>query len=610
MSAADKLLALRGLFSSPAVTALTGGTPLSAYLLPSTDAHQSEYLADYDFRVKFLSNFSGSNAYVVVTEKNALLWTDGRYFVQAAKQLDDKLWTLMKQAQPDSITVEDYLISNLAAGNAVGFDPFLLTYDAGSKLLKKLNSVGLKPVAINENLVDKFWTDRPTLSNKKVDVLNTNEHGQSTCDKLTKLREKLKKQKCDAIVLGALDDIVWMLNIRGFDIPYNPLVYSYMLITLDEAHLFIDDSRLDDASRAHLSNIHIHNYTDAQPFISKWRESNKTARVFVPTSTNYAIGSIFGENSIQDDSPVMKAVKNGIEIQNMRTSSIRDSAALVQFFYWLEQEIKAGKTYNEFELADKIDGLRAKMEKFVDLSFTTISAVGDHSALPHYHPDGDEGNRTLHANQVFLLDSGAHYRDGTTDVTRTIWTGDVSTAPADFIRNNTLVLKGHIHLAQTLFPSGINGVRLDTLSRHALWQQGLDFGHGTGHGVGMYLNVHEGPIGIGFRTMSRHGDLKSGNVITIEPGYYLPQHYGVRIENCYELVSAEVNSGSKDFLRFEPLSWVPIQTAIIDKSLLNEDQVKWLNSYHDKVLELTGGFLKSNGMTTELEWLQKQCEHI
>ncbi|PIO62149.1 hypothetical protein TELCIR_16308 [Teladorsagia circumcincta] len=323
-------------------------------------------------------------------------------------------------------------------------------------------------------------------------------------------------------------------------------------------------------------DVTLHPYSDAYEFMTQWYEQQTAAnkqkpRVFIPTTTNYLFGEIFASSAVVEGSPVqvMKGVKNAVELEGMRNSHIRDSAALISFLMWLEAELLEGRCYSEVELASKIDSMRAAMDKYVDL------------------------------------------RDGTTDVTRTVWISSESPVPEEFIRHNTLVLKGHINLANTVFPQAITGIRLDTLSRHAMWQVGLDFGHGTGHGVGHFLNVHEGPASIGHRTAAYGCDawIREGMILTIEPGYYLEGKWGIRIENCYEIVKADVPSGA-DFLGFRALTLAPIQTSIIDKSMLTAAEVEWLNSYHDRVLSSVGEFLESSGKTAELQWLQKQCAHI
>lgn len=608
---------LRSQFTSQKVLDVTKGSPIKAYLLPSTDAHQSEYLSDYDFRVKFLTGFTGSNATVAVTNQKAVLWTDGRYFTQATEQLAPP-FTLLKESQPDSITVEDFIAENLDVGDWIGIDPSLHTYENGLRLTRTLEGMGFHVALIRNNLVDVFWNNRPPLQPKGPIILSPEEHGRCVKDKLKELRQRIGQKKCNSVVLAALDDIMWLLNIRGFDIKHNPLAYSYLLVTPTEVHLFMD--KADDTVRKYLENegITLHPYSAAYDFMSKWHEKqaaeNKSQhRVFVPTSTNYLFGKLFASCAIVEGSPVqvMKGMKNPVELEGMRRSHIRDSAALISFLMWVENELREGRSHSEIDMAAKVDSMRAAMEKYVDLSFSTISAAGDHAAKPHYHSEGEEGKRLVTADQVYLVDSGAHYRDGTTDVTRTVWIASKSSAPKEFIHHNTLVLKGHINLAKTVFPQALTGVRLDTLTRHAMWQEGLDFGHGTGHGVGHFLNVHEGPASIGHRTAAYGSDcwIREGMVLTIEPGYYLVGKWGIRIENCYEVVKAKVASGA-DFLGFRALTLAPIQTDIIDKAMLTPAEVEWLNSYHDQVLSTVGAYLEKAGKNSELVWLKKQCAHI
>ncbi|XGW19705.1 hypothetical protein V3C99_003501, partial [Haemonchus contortus] len=479
-------------------------------------------------------------------------------------------FTLMKRGQSDSVTVEDFILANLNDGDWIGIDPSLYAYENGEKLVRKLKSMGISVASIRGNLVDEFWDDRPPLQSKGPIILTPDEHGCPVKDKLTDLRKRIAQKKCDSIILSALDDIMWLLNIRGFDIKYNPLAYSYVLVTPSEVHLFMD--KADDVVRKYLESegVTLHPYANAYDFIAKWYEQQA-----------------------------------GL---NKHKPRIRDSAALVSFLMWLETELLEGRFYSEIEVASKIESMRAALDKYVGLSTFSISAAGDHAAKPHHHPEGEAGKRLVTADEVYLLDSGAHYRDGTTDVTRTVWISSKSPIPQDFIRNNTLVLKGHINLANTVFPQGLTGIRLDTLARHALWQVGLDYGHGTGHGVGHFLNVHEGPASFGHQTASYDSDawIREGMILTIEPGYYAEGKWGTRIENCYEVVRANVPSGA-DFLGFRALTLVPIQTRIIDKSMLTADEINWLNSYHDRVLSIVGKFLENSGKTAELKWLQKQC---
>ncbi|GMT29482.1 hypothetical protein PFISCL1PPCAC_20779 [Pristionchus fissidentatus] len=598
----EKLTSLRKEFDSEKI---------DAYLLPSTDAHQSEYLAEFDFRVKFLSGFSGSNAFVLVTKEKALLWTDGRYFIQAKAQMSAD-WTMMTQALKDSISPEDWINSNVEKGAVIGFDPDIMTYDEAKSMSGRLSSVGFKMRPIHGNLVDRFWKERPTLPNKKLICLSKEETGASVDEKLTRVREELKKRQCKALVLLALDDVMWTLNIRGGDIQYNPLAYSVLLVTDKDAHLFIDSVKLDSSSRSHLSDVSIHEYTETKQFLTNYSKSleGTNATVFIPGTTNYAIGELFESRMYQGVSPIqgMKAKKNNVELEGIRRASIRDAVALSKYLVWLEEKVIGGADLTEDAAGKKIDEIRTHEEKFVDLSFDTISAVGPHAALPHYHPsNGSELVKTT-TNEVFLVDSGAQYRDGTTDVTRTVWYGNK--VPAEFRRDNTLVLMAHIDMATTVFPVGINGIRLDAISRMGMWKYGLDYNHGLGHGVGHFLNVHEAP-GISHRRYSDHNLLYEGTVITIEPGLYMEGKWGIRIENVYELVPATVPSGAP-FLTFKPLTWLPIQREIIDVTMLEERHKQWLNDYHSKTLSILKGNIdeRTGDHTKELEWLKKACAPI
>ncbi|CAJ0944804.1 unnamed protein product, partial [Mesorhabditis belari] len=443
-------------------------------------------------------------------------------------------------------------------------------------------------------------------------ALNETQHGRPIGVKVREIRETLIKKKADAIIFSALDDIMWLMNIRGFDIPYNPLAFSIAFVTNSELHLFIDPTKIDKqvADHLNLGLVTVHSYDSANQFLQAWHEKNKSLqgyKVFVPNSTNYSLASIFGkENLLVAMSPIqmMKAVKNSVEMAGMRASHIRDSAALIEFLHWLEVEVEAGHDVDEISAAEKVRHFRAQQPGFVDLSFSTISASGEHAALPHYKYDAETGKAKIVKGGVYLVDSGGQYHDGTTDVTRTVVIGQ---GDDQFSFHNTLVLRGHIENAMAKFPKGIQGVRLDTLSRQALWEQGLDFGHGTGHGVGHFLSVHEGPCGISYRVSAGDEGLQAGMVLTIEPGYYLPGKYGIRIENCYELVEDAEHSA---FLRFKELTLVPIQLTLIKKNLLEKKHVAWLNEYHATVLRVVGKYLLKTGKEAVYLWLEKQCVQL
>uniref|UniRef100_A0AC34QG06 Xaa-Pro aminopeptidase n=2 Tax=Panagrolaimus sp. JU765 TaxID=591449 RepID=A0AC34QG06_9BILA len=589
---------------------------IQAYVLPSTDPHQSEYLNDRDFRVKFLFGFSGSNAFTVITESKALLWTDGRYFVQATQELEPGC-ELMKTGIPDAIQPADWLATNLKSGEKVGFDPQLFEINHGTNFMKELTNANLIPVALKENLVDKIWSERPKPILNKILRLTVDECGKFIFDKFADLRSKMTKKKCDSFLSSCCDDIVWILNIRGFDIPYNPLVFSFLFVTHDSIHLFVDQQKLTDEVAKHLEGVILHDYAGIEDFVVKYHEEQKVARgkehkVFVPDSTNYFLGSLIGKDyRIGGTSPIQstKAIKNPVELEGMRQCHIRDSAAVVQFIFWLKKELAAGNKITELMAAKKMDDFRSNLDKFVSLSFTTIAAADKHAALPHYHPTEAEGHLEIRKDGVFLLDSGGQYRDGTTDVTRTV--SFAEQPDPHFLKMFNTVLKGHIDTAQRKFPDGINGNRLDALSRIDLWQEGYDFLHGVGHGVGFFLNVHEGPIGISYRTSHPDGGLHAGQVITIEPGYYETDNFGIRIENCYEIVGAGPLPGANSgFLTFEPLTWVPIQRELIKKDVLDSKHIQWINDYHKKCLEKVGPFLKQHGSSEEFAFFEECCREI
>ncbi|GMS80745.1 hypothetical protein PENTCL1PPCAC_2920, partial [Pristionchus entomophagus] len=441
----DKLSCLRSSFDEEKI---------DAYLLPSTDAHQSEYLAEVDFRVKFLSGFSGSNAFVLVTRDKVLLWTDGRFFLQVKAQLSAD-WTMMPLGLPDSVTHEDWINSSFAKGSVIGFDPDIMTYGDAHSMGNRLQSMGYTMRAVHGNLVDRFWKDRPSLQNKKLICLSKEETGAGVGEKLERVREELRKKQCASLVLLALMcKILGTFNIRGGDIQFNPLIYSVLLITEEDAHLFIDSAKLDDSSRSHLGDITIHEYTETKSFLKNYAKSleGTSATVFVPGTTNYSIGEMFESRMYQKESPIqgMKGIKNAVELAGIRRASIRDAVALSKYLLWLEEQIGGGADLTEEEAGKKIDEMRSHEENFVDLSFETISAVGAHAALPHYQPSNGSGEVKCSTSDVYLIDSGAHYRDGTIDVTRTVWFSDQ--VPSEFRRDNTLVLMAHITWPRPSFP--------------------------------------------------------------------------------------------------------------------------------------------------------------
>jgi len=609
--ASSRLTSLRALFSN---SELVGPKSIDFYVLPRTDYHNSEYIADHDERVKFLSGFSGSNAFTIIGKEQAYLWTDGRYFDQASKELTGG-WQLMKEGNQGVPSSTDWLLSQVSAKSVVGIDPHLFGYEAAVELITKLKASRATTVSITKNLVDEIWKDRPHPEVKKLISLTKDEVGADIWTKIKRVRETYAKKKCDSIIIGDLAEIAWLFNLRGADIPFNPVFFSIAFLTNDSAHLFLDERKLSHEVINHLKDVKVHPYESIISWLKDFhhsaKKSNPDHKVWITNSTNYAWGNLIAEeNAYVEVSPIqlMKAVKSEAELSGMRNSHIRDAGALIQFFYWLEKEIHKGHSVTEKQAADKILEFRSKVSGFVSESFPAISAVGKHAALPHYHMTEESGKVKIDVNDVFLLDSGAQYRDGTTDVTRTVVLG----TPSDYVKRKfTLVFKGHVSNAMQTFPDGINSTRLDALSRQFLWDCGLDYGHGVGHGVGHFLNVHEFPPSIGYRFVNSQNALKKGMVVTIEPGYYETDNFGIRIENAFEVVEKkELESKATNFVTFRSLTWVPYQKSLIVKELLSDKEIKSINAYHRACLEKTGAYLKEQRLNDEYEYLKKACEPL
>ncbi|XP_067656782.1 xaa-Pro aminopeptidase 1-like [Haliotis asinina] len=593
--------------------------PIHAYIVPTGDAHQSEYVADCDTRRAYISGFTGSAGTAIVTESKAALWTDGRYFLQAERQLDNN-WTLMKTGLKDTPTQAEWLVKELPTEGRVGVDPFLFSVEQWKPLAKELKSNGHSLVQVSQNLVDMVWEDRPPPPNNPLLVLGLEYTGQTWQEKVKRVREKLHSKQATAIVVTALDEIAWLFNLRGSDIQYNPVFFSYSVITFDGVYLFIDESKVDKAVTQHLElkgavnsdgslSVEIHPYEDIKSFVACLAETCD-GKIWISEKSSYALVSLIPKlNRLTSPSPVaaFKAVKNEVEIQGMRRAHIKDAVVLCEFFHWLEKDLSNG-TVTEVAAADKLEDLRRQQDDFVSLSFDTISSIGPDGAIIHYKPSA-ETDKPITSDQVYLCDSGAQYRDGTTDVTRTVHFGSPSKYEQECF---TRVLKGHINLSRTVFPNEVKGHNLDTLARVALWEVGLDYLHGTGHGVGAFLNVHEGPCGISPRVSLSEIPLEEGMILSDEPGYYEDGNFGVRIESLVLVVKADTkyNFKKKGFLTFEPITLVPIQTKLIDPSLLTEQEIDWLNEYHMRCREVVGAELKKQGKLKVLDWLIRETEQL
>ncbi|NWS55248.1 XPP1 aminopeptidase, partial [Chunga burmeisteri] len=595
--------------------------PVQAYIVPSGDAHQSEYIAPCDCRRAFISGFDGSAGTAIVTEQHAAMWTDGRYFLQAAHQMDNN-WTLMKMGLKDTPTQEDWLVSVLPEGSKVGVDPFIIPADQWKRMSKALRSAGHDLVPVKENLIDTIWTDCPQRPCKPLITLDLSYTGVSWRDKIVALRSKMAERKVLWFVVTALDEVAWLFNLRGSDVEYNPVFFAYAVIGMNTIRLFIDGDRMmDPAVREHLqldSTLEPEFKIQVMPYGSILSELQALGaglspkeKVWLSDKASYALTEAIPKayRYLTPYTPICiaKAVKNASETEGMRRAHIKDAVALCELFNWLEKEVVPKGTVTEIIAADKAEEFRSQQKDFVELSFATISSTGPNGAIIHYKPV-PETNRTLSVNEIYLLDSGAQYKDGTTDVTRTMHFGTPSAYEKECF---TYVLKGHIAVSAAIFPNGTKGHLLDSFARSALWDCGLDYLHGTGHGVGSFLNVHEGPCGISYKTFADE-PLEAGMVVSDEPGYYEDGSFGIRIENVVLVIPAETkyNFKNRGSLTFEPLTLVPIQTKMIDVNLLTQKECDWVNDYHQKCREVIGAELERQGRHEALRWLIQETEPL
>ncbi|KAI8057047.1 Creatinase/aminopeptidase [Syncephalis plumigaleata] len=602
----DRLRRLRALMLDPRYN-------LTAYVIPSEDAHQSEYIADCDKRRHYISGFSGSAGCAVVTRDTAALFTDGRYFLQASQELDEN-WTLMKQGLPGVPTWQDYLLQVASTDSRIGMDPTLITAPDARALRTSLSSIGAEFVTITENLIDNIWDDRPERPTSPAFVLPIKYTGQSMADKIKQLRAELKKDYVSGIVLSALDEIAWLFNLRGSDIDFNPVFFAYSLVTNEEVFLYIDEKKITPQVREHLGDtVQIKPYNSIFSHLralGKINAAENKQKLLLTTRASIALEEALGTNNIVEGrSPIMmsKAIKNPVELEGMRQSHLRDAAALCNYFAWLEGELVAGQQeYNEVQVADKLAAFRAEQADFVGLSFDTISGSGANGAIIHYKPE-PETCAIVKREAMYLCDSGGQYRDGTTDVTRTWHFG----TPTDYEKRCfTRVLQGHIAIDTAVFPSTTTGFSLDILARAPLWKDGLDYRHGTGHGVGSFLNVHEGPQGIGYRPYCHEVPLMEGMTVTNEPGYYEDGKFGIRIENVLLVrkVDTPQRFGDVDYLGFENVTMVPIHKKLIDISLLTPEERQWVDNHHKQCFERVSPLLDPNGQG--YAWLKRETSPL
>lgn len=573
---------------------------ISACIIPGTDPHASEYIADYWKERVWISGFDGSAGTVVVTLTAAGLWTDSRYFLHAAEQLEGTGIELMKQGLPETLEIIPWLSTKLKAGERVGVNAemFSLNTYVGMKTELKLSNVDL----ISIDLPGMVWTDRPTLPLQPFYVFETKYCGKPAIEKIGLLRAEMKKAHADVFVISALDDIAWLFNIRGNDVDYNPVVIAYALVENDRTTLFIAPEKLNYDTSAYLrsQNVEVAPYKGIYETLKQISPSNSV--MVDGAKLNQALfESIPTTCTIRNTmSPVfkLKSIKNEVEMAGVRCAMQKDGVALTQFFIWLEENL-ASANLSEISISTKLREFRSKQENFVGESFGTIAGYASHGAIVHYNAQ-PETDFKLKAADILLLDSGGQYLDGTTDITRTVALG-IPTEKQ--IKDNTKVLQGHIALATALFPAGTRGSQLDILARKALWDEGLNYGHGTGHGVGHFLCVHEGPQSI--RMDENPTVLQPGMMISNEPGMYRTNEYGIRIENLVHVIPAQKTEFGQ-FLQFETLTLFPLDKALIDSTSLELKEIQWLDDYHEKVFQTISPLLNEK----ETVWLKQKCASL
>ncbi len=572
---------------------------VQAYIIPSTDPHQSEYVPAFWRRREWISGFTGSAGDIVVTMDAAGLWTDSRYFLQAEQQLKGSGITLFKLGVSGTPSISSWISDQLFQGDRVGVDARLFTNAEFTSMAEAWNRNGIELVSLHENLVDRIWEGRPGVPSTPIRAHSIEFSGESVADKLEKVRRELRSRHVNAHVVTMLDAVAWLFNIRGDDVEYNPVVIAYAIVTIDSAMLFVHGNKITDELRAHLDGlVELHEYDAFAEALGKL--SNGRHRVLLDSGSvsRWVTEQLEGNCEVEmGTSPItlLKAVKNDVELKGFRNAHIRDGVAMVRFLCWLEKAVPAGGV-TELSAAEKLAGFRVENEYFSGLSFETISSYGPHGAIIHYGPT-PETDAALKPEGIYLVDSGGQYLDGTTDITRTISLGNATKKQKELF---TRVLKGHIDLAMCRFPAGTVGKQLDTVARLPLWEAGLNYGHGTGHGVGSYLNVHEGPHAISYYRCIGV-PLMPGMVTSNEPGFYLEGEFGIRIENLvYVVPDEESQNGEIAFNRFENLTVCPIDTKLVELSLLTEAERDYLNRYHRFVFDTLAPFLSGE----ELEWLK------
>lgn len=575
---------------------------LSAFIFPSTDAHQSEYVADHWRGREWISGFNGSAGTAVVTMKSAALWTDSRYFLAAEEQLEDTEYQLMRLKMEGTPTIAEWLGKELqdVQSPEVGLDGMVNSYNYVKDLSCSLRKLGGITLRTNLDPLEQIWENRPSLPANPVEIQPLEYAGETLASKVVRIRKSLRELHADGMLVSALDDIAWTLNLRGTDVHCNPVFVSYLLIESDKVSLFVDDNKLSPEVKQYLQDnqVSLYNYNKVEKCLESYSEYN--ILLDGDETSYYLWKTVKCQEIVAAASPIpaMKAVKNEAEIEGYRSAMLKDGVAMVKFLKWLKPAVEAGGQ-TEISIDEKLTSLRAEQKLFRDISFDTIAGYAQHGAIVHYEAT-PETDVVLKPEGLILIDSGAQYQDGTTDITRTIALGAVS---EEMKHIYTLVLKAHIQLELVKFPDGASGTQLDAVGRECMWREGYNFLHGTGHGVGSYLCVHEGPHQIRMEWMPT--PLRAGMTLTDEPGLYLAGKFGVRIENTV-LISDYMSTEFGKFLQIEPLTLCPIDTTPIDVNMLLPEEIDWLNAYHHSVYEKLSPFLDEE----EKIWLENATKPI
>lgn len=574
---------------------------MQAYIIPTSDFHETEYVSEYFAARKYMSGFTGSAGVLVVLLDKAGLWTDGRYFIQAANQLAGSGIDLMKQGQEDTPSIEEYIVTNLTQGSVVGFDGRVMNVNDANKYKQAFMMHDIKMVT-DKDLVGRIWDDRPALPCTETFHYDEKYAGKSISEKLTQVREAMKGYNCRSHIVTKIDEIAWLYNLRAHDVPHFPVALAYTIIKENDAMIYIDASRLDEESKTLFAQNHIQ-VKDYEAIY----EDVKTLEGPVLVDGNFVNSKIvYSLNTeivyAQDPIVLLKAMKNEIELANTRNAHIKDGVACTKFMYWLMQNVNNG--ISEMSAQEKLQELRKEQADYLEDSFNTICAYKEHAAMMHYSSN-EETNVELKPEGMLLVDSGGQYLDGTTDITRTFVLGSITEEEKKWF---TLALKGHIRLEKANFLYGCRGLNLDILARGPLWDLDMDYQCGTGHGVGHLSNVHEAPNGFRWKIVPERNDscvLEEGMITSNEPGVYVEGEFGIRHENEMVVVKGNKNFYGQ-FMHFETLTFVPFDRKGIDKSLLSEDELAWLNDYHASVCEKISPFLTNE----EAEWLKEACRPL